>query len=132
VGMSYLLDTHVVIWLIGGDPAPRARLLQRLEASDSRVLVSAVSAYELGTKVRLGKLDSAVELARTWPASVKRLGAVELDLTTEHAVRAAELAWEHRDPFDRLLVAQAQVDAHILVTADRTLLDAPDVEVLPW
>ena len=132
MGVSYLLDTHVVIWLIGGTPAPRARLLQRLEAADSRVVVSSVSAYELGTKVRLGELDSAAELARTWRPSIRRLGAVEIDLTHAHATRAAELSWDHRDPFDRLLVAQAQVDSLTIVTADRALMQAPDVDLLPW
>ena len=132
MGVSYLLDTHVVVWLIGGEPAPRDRVLRRLEAAESRVLVSSVSAYELGTKVRLGRLDPAAELFRTWKASVRRLGAVELDLSHEHAVRAAELAWEHRDPFDRLLVAQAQVEGLTVVTADRAFLQAPGVELQPW
>jgi PIN domain nuclease of toxin-antitoxin system len=130
--VSYLLDTHVVVWLIGGKPAPGARLLHRLEADNSRVVVSAVSAYELGTKVRLGKLDNAVELVRSWPASVARLGAVELDLSHEHALEASQLSWDHRDPFDRLLVAQARVEGLTLVTADSAMLDAPGVELLPW
>ena len=132
MGVSYLLDTHVVIWLIGGNPAPRPRQLQRLEAPDSRVLVSAISAYEVATKVRLGQLDAAAELARTWRTSVRELGAVELDLNHAHATRAGELGWDHRDPFDRLLVAQAQVDGLTIVTADRAMLDAPGVELLPW
>jgi PIN domain nuclease of toxin-antitoxin system len=96
------------------------------------VLVSAISAYEIGTKVRLGKLDSAAELARTWRASIRRLGAVELDVSHEHTTRAGDLDWDHRDPFDRLLVAQAQIDRLTIVTADRAMMHAPGVELLSW
>jgi PIN domain nuclease of toxin-antitoxin system len=95
-------------------------------------VVSSVSAYELGTKVRLSKLASAEQLTESWRSSIRRLGAVELDLKHEHAVRAAQLDWDHRDPFDRLLVAQAEVEGLTLVTADRAVLHAPGVDILPW
>lgn len=132
MGVRYLLDTHAFVWLVAGTPPPRPALLRRLEAPGSQVLVSAVSAYELGTKVRLGKLPDAVDLVASWQTAVRRLGAIELGLDHDQALRAGELAWDHRDPFDRLLVAQAQVDDLTLVTADRAMLGAPAVDLLPW
>ena len=132
MGVSYLLDTHAVVWLIGSQRPPRAALVALLEAADARVVVSSVSAYELGTKVRLGKLASAAALIGSWRSSIRQLGAVELDLKHQHAIRAAGLDWVHRDPFDRLLVAQAQVEGLTLVSADRAMRDAPDIDVPAW
>lgn len=130
--MSYLLDTHAVIWLASRRRSVRPDLVDRLNQPDSRVLVSSVSAFEVTTKVRLGKLDDARELADHWAQSMVDLGVLTTDLTTAHAVTAGQLVWSHRDPFDRLLAAQAITDDLTLVTADRVFLSAPGLAVEPW
>ena len=71
-------------------------------------------------------------LVDQWATAVAELGAHELVVSTEHAVLAGKLDWAHRDPFDRLLVAQAIVEDLTLVTADRAVLVAPGLAVLPW
>lgn len=130
--MSYLLDTHAVIWLTSRRRSVRPDLVDRLNQPDSRVLVSSVSAFEVTTKVRLGKLDDARDLADHWTQSMVDLGVMTMDLTAAHAVTAGQLVWSHRDPFDRLLAAQAISDDLALVTADRVFLSAPGLAVEPW
>jgi PIN domain nuclease of toxin-antitoxin system len=130
--VSYLLDTHAFIWLTSRRRSVRPEVLGLLNQADSRVLVSAVSALEVATKVRLGKLEEARALADRWSESVGKLGASTLDLTTSHALAAGALAWSHRDPFDRLLAAQAIAHELTLVTADGVFRSAPGLAVLPW
>ncbi|MBO0882321.1 MAG: type II toxin-antitoxin system VapC family toxin [Mycobacterium sp.] len=136
MGVTYLLDTHVVIWLVGrrpkSAPAPSRRTRDIIEDSETDAVVSAVSAFEVATKVRLGRLDEARALAETWSTSVRTLGARPLQVTDAHAVRGGRLEWQHRDPFDRLLVAQALVDGLVLLTADPVVQDAPGVQVQKW
>ena len=119
--MRYLLDTHVFLWLLGTPQLVPERLRDELAQPESELLVSAVSALEVATKVRLGKLDPARHLVATWSARVQDLRAVELPVSTEHALLAGSLDWPHRDPFDRLLVAQALAEDVPLVSADDTL-----------
>ena len=72
------------------------------------VLVSAASAWEIATKVRIGKLPGAVEVAARFQECLMTQGFTPLDISTEHALRAGSLPGPHRDPFDRMLIAQAQ------------------------
>ena len=132
MGVTYLLDTHVVIWLAGRRRPPRTGLLDLLTEDDARSLASSVSVLEMATKLRIGKLPDARQLVDDWTPSLRELGAEELSLTSAHALAAGGLAWGHRDPFDRLLVGQAQVERLTLVTADRVMLAAPGIDVLPW
>ena len=92
-----------------------------LASPDNELLVSAVSAMEVATKVRLGKLETARHLVPTWSARVHDLRAHELPISTEHALLAGSLEWAHRDPFDRLLVAQGLVENVTLVTSDEQI-----------
>lgn len=132
MGVSYLLDTHVLIWLLDGEPRPSDSTLDRIRQSDADIVVSAVSALELATKVRLGKFDAARDLVDHWTERIRQLGAIEIDVTSRHAIVAGRLDWAHRDPFDRLLVGQAICDNLTLVTADRVVLAAPGVRLLRW
>lgn len=118
MGVRFLLDTHVFLWLLGSPELVPDRLRDELAKPDNELLVSAVSAMEVATKVGLGKLDSARSLIDTWAARVQDLGAVHLPISTEHALLAGSLDWGHRDPFDRLLVAQGLVENVTLVTSD--------------
>jgi PIN domain nuclease of toxin-antitoxin system len=113
--MKLLLDTHVVLWSLGSPSKLGKRCRGLVESGEHEVVVSAVSIAEMAVKESLGKLkvpDGVVELMWT-------TGFSELVLTASHAERLRHLPWHHKDPFDRMLVAQAQVDGLSLVTADR-------------
>lgn len=118
MGVRFLLDTHVFLWLLGTPERVPEALRSDLAQPDNELLVSAASAMEVATKVRLGKLDSARHLLSTWSARLQDLRAQELAISTEHALLAGSLEWPHRDPFDRLLVAQGLVENVTLVTSD--------------
>jgi PIN domain nuclease of toxin-antitoxin system len=132
MGVTYLLDTHALIWLTGDGTHRSPHVEEAVLSPDATTLVSAASAFEIATKVRLGKLEEARALHERWPDRIADFGARELPITAEHARLAGSLPWDHRDPFDRLLVAQASCDNLVLVTADRAVLTAPGVRLLAW
>ena len=110
--MNLLLDTHVLIWWDEGRRlAADAR--RAIEAADS-VYVSAASAWEVAIKAGLGRLRAT----RTVEQAARESGFLELPITFFHAERVAGLPAHHRDPFDRLLVAQAEIEGFTLVTRD--------------
>ena len=117
--MKYLLDTHVLIW-IATEPAhlPHATALL---VGDRRneIFFSAVSAFEISTKHRIGKLPGGERILIGFDRLLERLGAVELPVRSRHGVLAGQLEWENRDPFDRLLAAQSVTEDLVLVTSDR-------------
>ncbi len=112
-----LLDTHATLWLLAGDKrlSPRAR---RVTQSSGRLVVSAVTLWEAAIKRSLGKLNAPADLARRLAA----LRHVELlAISPLHAEAVGELPWHHRDPFDRLLVAQALTEKLAIVSSDAAL-----------
>jgi PIN domain nuclease of toxin-antitoxin system len=111
-----LLDTHALLWsAIDETQLPRkARSL--IESFKTEVYVSAASAWEISTKVRLGKLPEAEAFALEFSANLKRLGFLELAITVDHAQRAGLLPGHHRDPFDRMLMAQSQAENMPLIS----------------
>ena len=131
MGVKYLLDSHAFYWLVQPGFEIPDRVALALNEDAVQVYVSAVSAFELSTKRRLGRFE-APRLLDQWPAAVAGLGARELAVSTEHSLLAGRLDWTHRDPFDRLLVAQAILEDLTLVTADRMVLTAPALSYLPW
>jgi PIN domain nuclease of toxin-antitoxin system len=121
-----LLDTNVAVWLLVADRkrvSPDAVLA--LEDMSNEVALSAATVWEIAVKRSLGKLT----LPDGWAGALGRLGFDPMPVTAIHAAAVERLAWHHRDPFDRLLVAQASVERCALVTADRRLAAYP-VEVL--
>jgi len=114
--LNLLLDTHALIWWLAGDVAlsPRARKAIANEANP--VAVSAASAMEVATKVRIGKLPDAALLAQDFEAIIAAQGFDELPITVRHARMAGAMAITHKDPFDRLLIAQAQAEDMVLVS----------------
>lgn len=116
--MRLLLDTNVVLWLLLGDrhqvPEP---VVGHVQDARSPVLVSAASVWEIAIKRSLGKL----EIEDRWPGALTRLGFAPCPVTAEHAAAVEGLPWLHRDPFDRLLIAQAGVERATLVTADERI-----------
>ncbi|MCM3779597.1 type II toxin-antitoxin system VapC family toxin [Microbacterium hydrocarbonoxydans] len=128
---AYLLDTHVVLWLATDPERVPSTLRAQLTEAES-VYVSAASPYEIAQKTRLGLLPHGGRVLTRWQPLMQLLFATELPLSAAHMRAAGELAWEHRDPFDRMLVAQAQLDGLILVTADERILAYPEVSCAEW
>lgn len=116
--MRLLLDTHALLWWMTDDPALSSAARAAVGASENEVAVSAASVWELAIKGRAGKLE---------PAPANLLGDLEasgltlLASTAEHAWAAGALPLHHRDPFDRMLVAQAQLEGYTIVTRDEDL-----------
>jgi len=116
--MRLLLDTHALLWWLEENPSlPRsARKLIANKSND--VLVSAASAWEVATKVRLGKLPVAIDLAHDFSAYLDRERFETLAVSAEHGIRAGLLPDPHKDPFDRMLIAQALAENLTIVSND--------------
>jgi len=117
-----LLDTNVAVWLLLGDrKRVSANAVYALEDTNNEVALSAASVWEIAIKRSLGR----VTLPDGWAAALQRLRFDPMPVTAIHAAAVERLPWHHRDPFDRLLVAQASVERCALVTADRRLRKYP-------
>jgi PIN domain nuclease of toxin-antitoxin system len=92
---------------------------EAIDSEDNAVYVSAVSAMEIATKVRLGKLPGAALLARAFEAETEAVGFRPLEISLRHARLAGNLDIPHKDPFDRLLIAQAMIEDMVLVSNER-------------
>ena len=128
--MRLLLDTHVVLWaLLDPDRIP---IGTRHTISDpgTEILVSAASAWEIGTKFRLGKLEGAQSVVHGYADHLARLRAIELPINSHHALTAGALTWDHRDPFDRVIGAQSMIESMPLVTADEKLAAMPGLRIV--
>jgi PIN domain nuclease of toxin-antitoxin system len=129
--VKHLIDTHVLLWLLTTPERVPADVRGVLADRNNPLLVSAASALEIATKIRIGKLD-APTLPITLPRRIADLGATPLPISTEHALLAGSLEWKHRDPFDRILVAQATIEDATLVSVDHALTGLPVPRVLSW
>lgn len=113
-----LLDTNVAVWLLLGDRASVSGDAETALMDERNVIsLSAVSVWEIAIKRSLGKL----RIDPGWAKALTRLDLDPMPITSEHAERVEHLPWHHRDPFDRLLVAQATLEDHALVSADPRL-----------
>ncbi len=127
--MKLLLDTHCWLWLVAEPERIRHDVLETLVAEGHEVYVSAATAWEIVIKHALGKLFLPTQPAEYVPPRMAALGHLALSIEQQHALQVAKLPGYHKDPFDRILVAQAQVDGMSIVTADR-LVAAYDVRVI--
>ena len=116
--MGTLLDTHALIWWVGADDRITPALRQRLDDPDEDVFVSAATAWEIVTKVRLGKLRPPDALLQNFLQAVQDLGFRGLPISLRHGHDAGMLPGPHRDPFDRMLAAQARAEDLVLASAD--------------
>lgn len=114
--MKLLLDTHALIWWLAGDDALSLRAREAIADETNAVAVSAASAMEVATKFRIGKLPGAALLAQDFEAIIAAQGFEELPISVRHARLAGEMNIAHKDPFDRLLIAQAQCESMVLVS----------------
>lgn len=127
---THLLDTHTLLWALTDPGSLGQGALDLIRSRGSRLVVSAASAWEIATKRRLGRLPQADVLLAGYARHLDRLGVASLAITDEHALLAGRLDWGHRDPFDRMLAAQAMTQALILVTRDPAFEGLPGLRTL--
>ncbi|MGI8393882.1 type II toxin-antitoxin system VapC family toxin [Leucobacter sp. W1038] len=128
--MRYLLDTHALLWALTEPDRLGDRANEVIAVQSSNLVVSAATAWEVATKRRLGKLPKADALVATYSRHLDRLGVERLEVTEDHALLAGSLEWTHRDPFDRMLAAQAMIESMTLVTRDRAFSEVVGVKTL--
>ena len=115
--MRLLADTHAYLWWLGDDPALSSKARKAMAEPAAIVHVSAASIWEISIKTSLGKLEiDGDPVSEIW-----KNGFVELPMSAEHADRAGQLPRHHDDPFDRMLIAQAQLEDLVLVSRDAKL-----------
>jgi PIN domain nuclease of toxin-antitoxin system len=119
--MRFLLDTHTLIWAVYDLNFLSTHARQRLLQPGHEMIVSAATAWEIATKYRLGKLPSARILAEDFISVTTQSGYSLIPITPEHALRAGHLAGDHKDPFDRMLAAQALHEDLTLLSNDAQL-----------
>lgn len=127
--MKLLLDTHALIWWLAGDDSLSLRAREAIADEANSVAVSAASAMEVATKFRIGKLPGAALLANDFERIIAEQGFAELPISVHQARLAGAMAIDHKDPFDRFLIAQAQAEAMVLVS-NEALFDRYAVERL--
>lgn len=118
--MRLLLDTHTLIWWLTGDHRLSFVAHAAIKSGENGVWVSAASAYEVALKYGMGKLPEARQLAENFAGEVADEGFVSLPIEVREAQMAGRMDNPHRDPFDRILIAQALLNDLMLVSTDRT------------
>jgi PIN domain nuclease of toxin-antitoxin system len=128
--VKLLLDTHILLWALLEPQKLSPELRNALEDSDTTLLVSAATAWEIATKWRLGKLNQAQAVVEHYAMALHRLAAIELPISGAVARQAGLWDVPHRDPFDRLLAAQAHTDIRVLASPDAAFAQFQGVVVL--
>ncbi len=116
--MRVLLDTHALLWWLAGDKRLSKRARAIVADEENEIFVSAASSWEVATKHQIGKLAEAGPLVVHFAREIRQQGFSELPISLDHAQVAGSLPGEHRDPFDRMLVAQAREEKMALVSSD--------------
>lgn len=125
--MKVLLDTHTFLWRMVGSAQLSDSVNAIIDDTANEVLVSAASAWEVATKHRLGKLSRGGAVVGAFSGAIRELRASELAVNVDHALIAGGFDAAHRDPFDRMLAAQAMLERAVLLTLD-SAFDAFPVE----
>lgn len=128
--MRLLLDTHVWLWWQMAPQRLSPKAIDAIAANDAVVFLSSVSTWEMAIKIAAGKLQLPRPLREMVPESLMQDGFVSLPIQPLHCFVLAEMPMHHRDPFDRMLIAQAQAENCVLVSADAAL-DRYSIERLP-
>lgn len=123
--MRFLADTQVLLWAIDAPDKLSDAAREALLDEDNTVSISVVSLWEIAIKVSIGRLELAPDWRTIIEDGRKALGARWLALETSHCEQVASLPWHHRDPFDRMLAAQAMCEGLALISSDRVLADYP-------
>jgi PIN domain nuclease of toxin-antitoxin system len=121
--MRVVLDTHALLWWLSDDAKLTRSARKIIAALNNEVFVSAATVWEIAAKVRIGKLPTAADLAADFTGCLDREGFKILEISGEHAARAGLLPGAHKDPFDRMLIAQSQA-GNIPIVSNEVLFDA--------
>ncbi len=121
--MSYLLDTNALLWFLANDKKLSHRARQLIESSNNESFLSIVSLWEIAIKTALGKLDLAEPFEQMFPKQLQLNRIEVLDITVDNLVKLTTLPFHHRDPFDRLIIAQGLVEGLPIISVD-TIFDA--------
>lgn len=127
--MNLLLDTHILIWLTEGSSRLSPRAKQVIEDENNQLSLSIASLWELTIKVSLGKLQLEIPIEQILEQFILPSGIEILPIQVEHLLGLRNLPLHHRDPFDRLLIAQAQAESLTLISSDNTF-QGYEVEIL--
>ncbi|MBS0017363.1 MAG: type II toxin-antitoxin system VapC family toxin [Arthrospira sp. SH-MAG29] len=130
MGISYLIDTHILLWWLFNDLKLKAECRDIIRNPNHHIMVSSASAWEIATKYRIGKLPEAKPLVDNYQGILEQAKFMELTITTAHALRAGNLPIAHRDPFDRMLMAQAELENLPILTYD-TAFHTDLIQVIP-
>lgn len=117
--MRLLLDTHALLWWLQGYPSLSSKARRAIAATENQISVSTATAWELAIKNNSGKLEIA-ELLDGFESKLAEEGMLVLPISLDHALRAGSLPVHHKDPFDRMLIAQAQAENLSVVSNDAT------------
>ena len=118
MGTGYLIDTHIFLWWVFDDSKLKKKSREIIQDKKNDIFVSTASAWEISTKYRIGKLPEVKELIDNYNEVLKEAGFMELKITNVHAIRAGLLEIAHKDPFDRMLMAQAEIEQMTIITYD--------------
>ncbi len=124
-----LLDTHTLLWLVSAPSELDPAAMDILSSPETTVWVTAASAWEIAIKTRIGRLDGEALMA-AWSDIIANMSIVELPIDVADAILAGRLHWAHKDPFDRVIVAQALRRSLTIATRDSKILDAALTPVL--
>ncbi len=120
--MKYLLDTHSLIWFIGGDVQLSSYARQLIDDEGNELFISVASLWEMAIKFSIGKLNLGRPFATLFPEQLENNSIEILGITVDHLKAVCNLPFHHRDPFDRLIIAQAQVEKLPIISID-TIFD---------
>ncbi|HKJ85899.1 MAG TPA: type II toxin-antitoxin system VapC family toxin [Spirochaetia bacterium] len=116
--MSYLLDTHVLLWWWSEPERLSPRVLSLMKDPENRCFISAASAWEIATKHRIGKYPAGGRVMNEWSMRIRADRFQELAISSIHALRAGSLPGAHRDPFDKMLAAQGSLEDLTVLSTD--------------
>ncbi len=117
--MRYLLDTHTLVWWLLDEPYLSNNARNAIAQPENILFVSSASGWEISTKYRIGKLQKAKDIIDNLPQLISRSRMNQLHITIEHALLAGNLYGSHRDPFDRMLIAQSKIENLPVITKDQ-------------
>jgi PIN domain nuclease of toxin-antitoxin system len=127
---SYLLDTHTFLWAVQECHKLGQEAIKVIENPATKLYLSAVSALEVTTKYRIGKLPDYANVVENYDEIAHKFHVIELPVSSAHAYFSGKFEWVHKDPFDRLLAAQASIENLTLITNDSVFGSLPWIETL--